>query len=57
MMELLKKLTKPAALSHRMGDGSILGFGTGAQDGDLTLGGPRDQTVTVVDTVDRRGAT
>jgi hypothetical protein len=55
-MELLKKLTKPAALSHRMGDGSVLGFSTGARDGGLTLGGPRDQTVAVVDTVARRGA-
>jgi hypothetical protein len=50
-MELLKKLTKPAALSHRMSDGSVLGFSTGAQDGGLTLGRPRDQTVAVVDTV------
>jgi hypothetical protein len=56
-MELLKKLTKPAALSHRMGDGSVLGLIIGARDGGLTLGGPRDQTVAVVDIVGRRGAT
>jgi hypothetical protein len=55
MMELLKKLTKLAALSHRMGDGLVLGFSTGARDGGLMLGGPRDQTVAVVDIVAQHG--
>ena len=50
-MEFLKKLAKPTALSNGMGDRTILSLGTGAGDGGLSLGRPRNQTVTIVNTV------
>ena len=52
-MKLKEKLAKPAALSHDMCHGSILGLGTGARHHDLAFGGPRHQVITEVDTVAR----
>jgi hypothetical protein len=44
-VELLEKLTKPTALGHGMGNRAVVSLSTGARDGRLALGGPRDQVV------------
>jgi hypothetical protein len=50
-MKLEKKLSKPAALSHDMCDGSILCLGARPRNRGLTFGGPRDQVVTKIYTI------
>jgi hypothetical protein len=50
-MKLLKKLTKPATLSHSMCHGTILGFGIGTRHRGLAFGGPGHEVVAEVDTV------
>jgi len=50
-MKLLKKLTKPARLSHSMCDCSILSLCTRAGDCGLAFGRPRHQIVAEEDTV------
>ena len=43
--ELLEELAEPTSFSDGVGDSPILRFCTGAGDGVLTLGGPRNQIV------------
>jgi hypothetical protein len=56
-MQLLKQLPHPTALSHSMGDSVVLSLRARTGDNSLSLGRPRDETVTVVDKVTRRRAT
>jgi hypothetical protein len=44
-LELMQELAQPGGLSHTIGNGTILGFGTGAGDDSLPLGRPGDQVV------------
>ena len=50
-VELAKQLTKPDAISDRIGDGAIFRLRTRARDGGLSLGGPADKRAAEVDTV------
>jgi hypothetical protein len=50
-MKLLKKLTEPTTLCNRMSHSVILCFSTGSRDRSLALGRPRNQTVSIVDTI------
>ena len=49
-MKLLEKLSKPTHLSHGVGHGAVLGFSARARDRVLSLGGPRDEIISEVDT-------
>jgi hypothetical protein len=44
-LELMQELVQPGGLSHTIGDGTVLGFGTGAGDDSLPLGRSGDQVV------------
>jgi hypothetical protein len=55
-MELLKKLTEPTALRNSMSYSTVLCFCTGARNCSLTLGRPRDQTISVVDAISKSRA-
>jgi hypothetical protein len=55
-MELLKELTEPAALCNNMSYNTVLCFCTGVRNRSLTLGRPRDQTISVVDAISRSRA-
>jgi hypothetical protein len=44
-LELMQELAQPGGLSHTIGDGMVLGFGTGAGDDSLPLGTSGDQVV------------
>jgi len=48
-VKLLKKLPQPAALGDDMSHSSVLRLHTGAGDGGLSLGRPRDEIVAEVD--------
>ena len=49
-MKLLEKLPKPTRLSHGVSHGAVLGFSARARDRVLSLGGPRDEIISEVDT-------
>ena len=49
-MKLLEKLPKPTRLSHGVSHGAVLGFSARARDHVLSLGGPRDEIISEVDT-------
>jgi hypothetical protein len=49
LMKLLEQLSYPSALSHGMGNNTILLLGARVRDIHLSLGGPRDELVPKVD--------
>ena len=49
-MKLLEKLPKPTRLSHGVCHDAVLGFSARARDRVLSLGGPRDEIISEVDT-------
>jgi hypothetical protein len=55
-LELMQELAQPGGLSHTIGDGMVLGFGTGEGDDSLPLGRPEDQVVPEEHDIARRGA-
>jgi hypothetical protein len=52
-MKFLEELTKPTTLSNRMGNITILSFRTRTGNSGLSFGKPRDETITVVNTIAR----
>jgi hypothetical protein len=56
-MKLLKQLTHPTALGQSMGHNAVLSFCTRTWESSLSLGRPRDETITIVDIVTRRRST
>jgi hypothetical protein len=53
----MQELAQPGGLSHTIGDGTVLGFGTGAGDDSLPLGIPGDQVIPEEHGIARREAT
>jgi hypothetical protein len=56
-LELMQEPVQPGGLSHTIDDGTVLGFGVGAGDDNLSLGRPGDQVVPEEHDIARRGAT
>jgi hypothetical protein len=56
-MKLRKKLTEPTTLGNNMSHSPILSLSTGARNPSLALGRPRNQTVSIVDTITQGRAT
>jgi hypothetical protein len=50
-MKLLKKFTEPTTLRNGMSHSVIFSFSTGLRDCSLSLGRPRNQTVSIVDAI------
>jgi hypothetical protein len=56
-LELMQELAQPGGLSHTICDGTVLGFGAGAEDDSLPLGRLGDQVVPEEHGIARHGAT
>jgi hypothetical protein len=55
-LDLMQEPAQPGGLSHTIGDGTVLGFSTGAGDDNLSLGRPGDQVVLEEHGIARHGA-
>jgi hypothetical protein len=52
-VQLTKKLSKPTTFSNNVRNSTVLRFRARARDGGLSLGRPRDERITKVDTIAR----